>query len=83
MITKGYWVAQPVAPIPYQGVPSVLLTEVRTFHFYTGGVPDAPSNWNDGADRGWFAQALWAALNSYWGTDGFMLDGRPAGGYVP
>ena len=55
--------------LPYNGVPGVLATEVKTFHFYTGGVPDAPGNWNSGASRGWFAMALWAALDSYWGVD--------------
>jgi hypothetical protein len=86
MIVKGYWVAQPNAPLPYAGVPGVLATEVRTFHYYTGGVPDAPgsaSGWNGGATRGWFARALWAALDSYWGVDGDLPDQRPAGGYVP
>jgi hypothetical protein len=85
MIAKGYWVAQPGAPLPYQGVPGVLAMEVRTFHYYTGGVPGLPANegWNDGADRGWFARALWAALDSYWGMDGTLPDGRAAGGRVP
>jgi streptogramin lyase len=86
MIAKGYWVAQPDAPLPYTGVPGVLATEVRTFHFYTGGVPSAPTTaaiWNGGANRGWFARALWTALNSYWGTDGNLPDDRPAGGNVP
>jgi uncharacterized repeat protein (TIGR01451 family) len=86
MIAKGYWIAQPNASLPYNGVPAVLATEVRTFHFYTGGVPDAPTTaagWNGGANRGWFARALWAALDSYWGTDGQLPDGRDAGGFAP
>jgi hypothetical protein len=86
MVAKGYWVMQPAAPLPYQGVPDVLATEVRTFHYYAGAIPDAPTTaagWNGGANRGWFARALWAALDSYWGTDGELVDGRPAGGYVP
>ena len=78
MIAKGYWVSQPNAPLPFAGVPDVLAKEVRTFTYYTGGVPAPPSNWNAGATRGWFAQALWAALNDYWGTD---APGN--GGYVP
>jgi probable HAF family extracellular repeat protein len=72
MIAKGYWQPQPDAPLSYVGVPGVLATEVRTFHHYTGGIPAAPSSaatWNGGATRGWFARALWAALDSYWGTD--------------
>jgi hypothetical protein len=86
MIAKGYGQAQPAAPLPYSGVPGVLATEVRTFHFYTGGVPDAPStaaDWNGGATRGWFARALWTALNSYWGTEESLADSNPAGGFVP
>ncbi len=83
MIAKGYWVAQPNASLPYAGVPGVLATEVRTFHLYTGGVPAPPADWNGAASRGWFAQALWAALNAYWGADGPLPDGRNAGGFVP
>jgi hypothetical protein len=83
MIAKGSWVAQPGAAQPYAGVPAVFAAEVATFAFYTGGVPAPPSNWNAGATRGWFALALWQALNSYWGTDGPLPDGRPAGGLVP
>lgn len=85
MKTKGYWLAQPGAPLPSGGVPAPHQEDVRTFAYYTGGVPALPGGvgWNDGATRGWFAMALWAALNSYWGTDGFLPDGRPAGGMVP
>ncbi len=82
MKEKGYWVAQPGAPLP-AGVPTVFATDVRTFAFYAGGIPDPPANWSAGATRGWFAQALWAALDSYWRTDGTLPDGRPGGGLVP
>jgi hypothetical protein len=70
MIAKGYWVAQPNAPLPDPGIPGVLATEAKTFAFYTGGVPALPGGegWNDGASRGWFARALWAALDAYWGN---------------
>ena len=45
---------------------------------WNAGVPAPPGNWNGTATRGWFAMALWQALNSYWGSD------QPvAGGYVP
>jgi hypothetical protein len=83
MIAKGYWFAQPGAPQPHAGVPAVFNAPVATYQYYTGGIPAPPSNWNAGATRGWFAQALWQALDSYWGTDGIMPDGRPTGGYVP
>ncbi len=86
MIAKGYWVAQPNAPQPYAGVPAVFGPTVATYHYYTvgaGGVPAPPSDWNAGATRGWFARALWQALNTYWATDGTLPDGRPAGGQLP
>ncbi len=86
MIAKGYWVAQPGAPQPYAGVPAVFTTEVATYTVYTqgaGGLPAPPGDWNAGATRGWFARALWQALNTYWGTDGTLPDGRNAGGFQP
>jgi hypothetical protein len=86
MQVKGYWLAQPGAPLPYVGVPGPHQEDVRTFHDDPqglGGVPAPPANWNAGATRGWFARALWAALESYWSTDGNLPDGRPAGGLVP
>jgi subtilisin family serine protease len=86
MIAKGYWLAQPNAQLPYAGVPAVLATEVKTYHYYTGGIPAAPTTanaWNGVAQRGWFALALWTALDSYWGTDALLPDGRPAGGRMP
>ncbi|MFN8516972.1 MAG: S-layer homology domain-containing protein [Chloroflexia bacterium] len=83
MIAKGYWVAQPNAPLPGGNVPGVLATPIRTFAFYTGSIPGAPGDWNAEASRGWFAEALWAALDSYWGTDGLLPDDRPGGGNVP
>ncbi|MFN8515612.1 MAG: S-layer homology domain-containing protein, partial [Thermomicrobiales bacterium] len=86
MVAKGYWEWQLDAPLPDTGVPGVLAKEVRTYIFYTGGVPAAPTSaagWNGVALRGWFARALWTALDSYWGKDVIMPDGRPAGGYVP
>jgi alpha-tubulin suppressor-like RCC1 family protein len=73
MIAKGYWAPQPGAPQPYSGVPSVFAPEVATFHYYTGtqgGIPTAPSTmagWNAQATRGWFAMALWRALDSHFG----------------
>lgn len=83
MVAKGFWVAQPGTPQPYAGVPSAHAADVATFHFYTGGVPAPPADWNAGATRGWFARALWAALDGYWGTDGTLPGGKVAGGFVP
>ena len=65
-------------PLPYAGVPGPHATDIRTFAFYTGGVPNPPADWNAGATRGWFALALWAALDGYWGGDQPGL-----GGYLP
>jgi hypothetical protein len=67
MVAKGYWTLQPATPQP--GVPTVFAAEFATYIHYTGGLPAAPANWNGQASRGWFAMALWQALNSYWGVD--------------
>ena len=88
MVSPGYWIQQAIDPALYGGVLNGTGHEqdVATFVFYTqhvGGVPGYPAvgafgAWNQPATRGWFAQALWAALNSYAGND------QPgAGGYVP
>jgi hypothetical protein len=72
MVAKGYWQLQPNAPQPYAGVPAVFAPEVATYHHYTqarGGVSAPPAIWNAQATRGWFALALWAALDSHWSTD--------------
>jgi hypothetical protein len=83
MIAKGYWIAQSDASHPYTGVPAPHAGDIATFHYYTGGIPAPPGNWNGAATRGWFARALWAALDSYWGTDGTLPDERAAGGLIP
>ncbi len=71
MVAKGYWLAQPNETVPYTGIPAAHLADVRTFHFYTkgafGGVPDGFNDWNSASSRGWFARALWAALDSQFG----------------
>jgi hypothetical protein len=69
MKAKGYWVAQPSAPNPYMNIPGPHIEDVKAYHFYTGGIPAPPGDWNAGATRGWFARALWAALDSQWGQD--------------
>jgi hypothetical protein len=85
MVAKGYWDWQPGGPTPPAGVPAGHDRDLRTFLYYVGATPDLPpgEGWNDGATRGWFALALWSALDSYWGIDGLLPDGAPAGGYVP
>jgi hypothetical protein len=70
---------------------------IATYVFYAGAPPDVDASpgipfrragvdnggWGEASSRGWFARALWLALNSYFGTDGTLPDGRPAGGLVP
>jgi agarase len=71
MVTRGYWRQQPGAPLPHAGVPDGHAPDVRTYAFYTGalgGVPAPPANWSAPATRGWFSQALWRALTSYYGA---------------
>jgi hypothetical protein len=79
MVDAHYWEQQPADPSLYGGVLTGTGHEadVATFVHYTqsvGGVPDYPVGgffpaWNQPATRGWFARALWAALNSYWSVD--------------
>ncbi|MFN8512692.1 MAG: S-layer homology domain-containing protein [Chloroflexia bacterium] len=75
MVTQGYWQDQLGAPMPYTGVPAAHVTDLATFYHYTqalGGIPEAPVGsdaWNAPATRGWFAQALWRALDSQFGVD--------------
>ena len=84
MERKNYWVAQSTGPVP-PGIPAVFNSEGRTFTFYAGSPPTLPpgKGWNDAATRGWFAQALWVALNSYWAPEGLLPDGHAAGGNLP
>jgi hypothetical protein len=85
MVAKGYWQQQSGASIPYAGVPAAHAADVATFHFYTGGITDAPAStsaWNGPATRGWFAQTLWQALDGYWGLDDQLPDSTDAGGFV-
>lgn len=66
MEAKGIWIAQPDAPLPYAGVPAAHANDLRTFAYYVyvGGVPAPPTDWNAATTRGWFARALWAALDA-------------------
>ena len=78
---QGLLGAAPDEVVPYTNVPAAHLPDVKTYYHYTrgtafGGVPDGPvpgnggfGDWNGPANRGWFARALWAAVNSYFGQD--------------
>jgi hypothetical protein len=65
MVAKGYWEMQPITPYP--GAPEVFAREFATYVYYTGGISAPPINWNAQATRGWFAMALWRALDSHFG----------------
>jgi hypothetical protein len=61
------WDPQPNAPLPYTGVPAVHTTDVRTYTFYAGTIPDAPMTdaaWNAPAPREWVARVLYQALQT-------------------
>jgi probable HAF family extracellular repeat protein len=73
MVQKGYWQPQPDTN-PYPNLPSATEREradrrdIATYVHYAGAVPDRPvgqawADWDQPASRGWFAQALWQALN--------------------
>lgn len=99
MKVKGYWVDQPNMPLLYPLAPPEHHSDIRTYTFYVGSVTGpwfswelAPTitwetnqtaSWQDPVNRGWFAYALWAAVDSYWGTDQVYSDSRRSGGYVP
>jgi hypothetical protein len=75
MVAQGYWAQQPTDPNLYGGILNNTGHEqdVATFVHYAGNVPQGPATnqpwgaWNTDSSRGWFALALWQALDSYWG----------------
>ncbi len=74
MVAQGYWQYQPDDPNLYPAVPASAghRVDLATFVHYTGALPDVPADqpfatWNQPANRGWFARALWQALDSYFG----------------
>lgn len=76
MVTKGYWQQQPDNPQLYPNVPasSGHRSDIATFVYYAGALPDYPTNgafsaWNQPATRDWFSRALYQALGSYFGVD--------------
>ena len=83
MKAKGYWADQPNEAVPYPtgNVPPAHLADLKTFYYYTKGFGAIPNSsfgpatgwsevqWSSGATRGWFAQTLWTALNSYWSLE--------------
>ena len=77
MVAKGYWQPQPEDPALYPNVPadSGHRQDIATYVHYAGALPDttdvngAWAGWDQPAPRGWFAEAEWRALNSYFGLD--------------
>ena len=74
MVAQGYWEFQPDDQALYAAVPGSAghRIDLATFVHYAGALPDVPadqsfSSWNQPATRGWFARALWQALDSYFG----------------
>jgi probable HAF family extracellular repeat protein len=72
MVATGSWVEQ-ADTSPYPNLPDATEREkadrraVATFVHYAGAAPDGPTgepwaDWDQPATRGWFAQALWQAL---------------------
>jgi alpha-tubulin suppressor-like RCC1 family protein len=77
MVAKGYWQMQPDAPSWYPNVPadSGHRQDIATYVHYAGTLPGTKlrvQDWvgyDQPATRGWFAEAEWRALNSYFGLD--------------
>ena len=74
MVAKGYWQYQPDNPALYAAVPASAghRIDLATFVHYAARLPDVPedqsfADWNQPANRGWFARALWQAFDSYFG----------------
>jgi hypothetical protein len=61
------WLPQPNLTITFGEVPEVHRTDIQTYSFYVGSVPDVPTTiarWNEPAPREWVARALFLALQS-------------------
>jgi alpha-tubulin suppressor-like RCC1 family protein len=72
MVAKGYWQYQPDSGVyPNVGADSGHRVDIATYVHYAGSLPGADNtagSWNSfdqPATRGWFAEAEWRALNSY------------------
>ena len=77
MVAKGRWVAATADdPTLYPNVPvsSGHRLDLITYHRNAGAVPGTVATqpwagWNAPATRGWFAEALWQALDRYFAVD--------------
>ena len=79
MVAKGFWQPQPDDPALYPAVPadSGHREDLATYAAHAGALPGTVATeawgggtgWDQPATRGWFAQALWQALDSQWDVD--------------
>jgi hypothetical protein len=77
MVAKGYWTQQADNPALYPNIPaeSGHRQDVSTYVYYVGALPGTASttanwaDWDQPNTRGWFAEAKWSTLNSYFGLD--------------
>ncbi len=87
MIAKGYWQAQPDDGALFANLPALSghRGDLATYVHYAALPPDTSAgagweSWNRPATRGWFARALWQALDSYFGGRGGSLASAALGG---
>ncbi|HEY8602257.1 MAG TPA: hypothetical protein VIL85_27775, partial [Thermomicrobiales bacterium] len=72
MVEKGYWTYQ-TDNGAYPNIPgdSGHRVDIATYIHYAGALPGAANTganwdgWDQPANRGWFAETEWRALNSY------------------
>jgi hypothetical protein len=76
MVTKGYWQQQPDDPALYPNISidSGHRIDLATYVHYAGAAPGTDpaqpwATWSEPSTRGWFAQALWQALDGYFKVD--------------
>src|SRR3712207_6244082 len=77
MVAKGYWqpaTADDPALYPNVSFASGHRWDLLTYHQHAGAVPGADpaaawGGWAAPSTRGWFAQALWQALDSHFAVD--------------
>jgi hypothetical protein len=81
MVTQGYWQFATEDFDHYPNVPGPFVpkqghrVDLETYLQYAGEVPGSPDphgpfvDYDQPSTRGWFALALWQALDSYWNTN--------------
>jgi hypothetical protein len=77
MVAQGRWVAETTDdPTLYPNVPasSGHRLDLMTYHRNAGAVPGTIATqpwyaWDTASTRGWFAEALWLAIDRYYDVD--------------